>query len=212
MRASRWEIVGAWLRIWTPPRDVEIPPFPRRRALVAAVVLGGVAAALALAVIAPAIDAGKQRRAAHEARVRAAAQRAERERLTLDQRPHAARATAVARLSRAGRPAASRAALLAAVRASVANDARARVASGAFERPIEEVRCRYLASGGGADVQLSCFAVTSRTSRVAVGQPFVVAGSLVDGRYAWCHENPGAGEGAAGVGVHVALSRACTGR
>ncbi|MEA2139427.1 MAG: hypothetical protein QOG56_2577, partial [Solirubrobacteraceae bacterium] len=55
MRASRWEIVGAWLRIWTPPRDVEIPPFPRRRALVAAVVLGGVAAALALAVIAPAI-------------------------------------------------------------------------------------------------------------------------------------------------------------
>jgi hypothetical protein len=27
-RASIFEIVGAWLRIWTPPRDVEIPPVP----------------------------------------------------------------------------------------------------------------------------------------------------------------------------------------
>jgi len=25
-RASIFEIVGAWLRLWTPPRDVEIPP------------------------------------------------------------------------------------------------------------------------------------------------------------------------------------------
>lgn len=32
VKASRWEIVGAWLQIWTPPRDVEIAPVPRRAA------------------------------------------------------------------------------------------------------------------------------------------------------------------------------------
>jgi hypothetical protein len=212
MRASRWEIAGAWLRIWTPPRDVEIPPFPWRRALVAAVVLVAVAVALAVTVIAPAIDDDKQRVARGEARARVAAERAERARLTLDQRPRAARAPAAARLARAGRRTAARAALLEAIRDSVARDARARVASGAFERPIQEVLCRYLAGGAGPRVRLSCFAVTSRTAEAAVGQPFVAAASLRDGRYAWCHENPGPGEGAAGAGVHVALSRACTGR
>ncbi|HEV7808802.1 MAG TPA: hypothetical protein VGO80_23570 [Solirubrobacteraceae bacterium] len=211
MRASRWEVVGAWLRIWTPPRDVEIPPFAWRRALVAAVVLGAVALALALAVIAPAIDDDKRRQATRAAGASAAAERAERTRLTLDQRPRTGRVVAAARLAGAGRRAAARAALLAAVRESVARDARARVASGAFERPIREVMCSYLAGGGGPRARLSCFAVTSRTAEAAVGQPFVAAGSLRDGRYAWCHENPGPGEGAAGAGMHVALSRACTG-
>ena len=28
--ATRWKILGAWLRIWTPPRDVEVPPVPLR--------------------------------------------------------------------------------------------------------------------------------------------------------------------------------------
>ena len=52
MRASRWEILGAWLRIWTPPRDVEVPPVPRR--LLAAV--AGVIAAAVPALRAAATD------------------------------------------------------------------------------------------------------------------------------------------------------------
>src|SRR3712207_7944463 len=29
-RLSRWEVLGAWLRLWTPPREVEVPPVPWR--------------------------------------------------------------------------------------------------------------------------------------------------------------------------------------
>jgi len=53
VKASRWEILGAWLRIWTPPRDVEIPPVPRRSAaLVAALCVAAIVAGVT--VIAPA--------------------------------------------------------------------------------------------------------------------------------------------------------------
>jgi hypothetical protein len=72
------------------------------------------------------------------------------------------------------------------------------------------MRCHLLAAGGPR-VRIACFAITTRTDQVLVGQPFVAAGSLRDGRYAWCHENPAPGEGMAGAGVHVAMSRACTG-
>jgi hypothetical protein len=211
VKASRWEILGAWLRIWTPPRDVEIPPVPRRAL---AVVLALVAAAIVvwLTLIAPAIDDAKRRDAGREALVAARAARAERARLTLDQRPGTGRAAAAARLYAAGRAARARAALLAAVRAGVARDARARVASGTFDRPVREVQCHYVGGPGGSRVRPSCFATTSRTAAAAVGQPFVAAGSLRDGRYAWCHENPGPGEGAAGVAIAVPLARACTGR
>jgi hypothetical protein len=210
VKASRWEILGAWLRIWTPPR-VEIPPVPRRAlavtlALVAAAVLAW------LALIAPSIDDAKRRDAGQEAVVAARAARAERARLTLDQRPRTGRAAPAARLYAAGRAAPARAALLAAVRSGVAGDARARVASGTIDRPVREVRCHDVGDGGGPRVRLSCFAVTSRTADAAVGQPFAAAGSLRDGRYAWCHENPGPGEGAAGAGIAVPLARACTGR
>ena len=43
-RASLGEIVGAWLRVWTPRRDVYIPPVPRFRiALTLVVLVGGIA-------------------------------------------------------------------------------------------------------------------------------------------------------------------------
>jgi hypothetical protein len=86
----------------------------------------------------------------------------------------------------------------------------ARVAAGVFERPIREVRCRFLGQGAPR-VRIACFAITTRTPDAAVGQPFVAAGSLRDGRDAWCHENPPPAEGASGVGVRVAMSRACSG-
>ena len=58
-RASILEILGAWLHLWTPPRDVAIPPVPWRK-----LALGfGVAASLlgiALAVMIPRIDEGKE--------------------------------------------------------------------------------------------------------------------------------------------------------
>src|SRR5687768_13040313 len=32
-RAGRFETLGAWLHIWTPPRDVDVPPVPWRKLL-----------------------------------------------------------------------------------------------------------------------------------------------------------------------------------
>jgi hypothetical protein len=209
VRASRWEILGAWLHIWTPPRDVEIPPVPRR----AVALLTVACAALVVAVVvfvAPALQRSKQRSAASEQRTQAAATRAERVRLRFDQRLHSARALPVARLYAAGRRSAALAELLRRARTSVARDARARAASGEFDVPVRMVRCRPRAGGVAPRVRLSCFAVSTQTARAAVGQPFLVAGSLRDGRYAWCHINPPPAEGAAGSGIFVALPAACT--
>src|SRR5215211_7574066 len=71
-KANALEILGAWLRVWTPPRDVEIPPVPRR----AAAALGGgliVVVALVLLVVSPAVDTGKREDAHRRAREAAAA-------------------------------------------------------------------------------------------------------------------------------------------
>ena len=208
MRASRWEILGAWLRIWTPPRDVDVPPVPRR----AAALLAGLcvaAIAIGVAVVAPAIDRAKQRDAASERRRAAAATRAERARLRFDQRAQTARATQAARLYAAGREDAALAALVRHVRTSVARDMRVRVAAGEFDVPVRAVRCRRRAGAELPRVRLACLAVTSQTPRLRVGQPFRVAASLREGRYAWCHENPPPGEGAAGTGVFERLPAVC---
>ena len=212
-RATRWEILGARLRIWTPPRDVEIPPISRRAVAVTitALVLATVAV---VTLVAPAIDRSKGRTAAREQREQAASARTERARLTIEQRAHHARSAAVARLHAAGRDAAARAALLADARAHVERDVRARVAAGKLDGPISDVRCEYSRGDSGSRVHLDCLAITSSLDArqgpsVNVGHPFVVGASLRDGRYAWCKENPLPGEGAAGRAIAVALAPEC---
>ena len=163
-------------------------------------------------LVAPALDRSKQRVAAGEQRRAAVAARATRARLRHDQRAQTARAPSVTRLYGAGREAAARAELLRAARTSIMRDARARVAAGEFEVPVRSVRCRPEPGAVAPRVQLACLAVTTENARVRVGQPFLVAGSLRDGRYAWCHHNPPPGEGFAGVGVDVPLPAACTGK
>ena len=209
MRASRWEILGAWLRIWTPPRDVEIPPVPRR----AVALLGlGVAAAVVVIVVVlvPAFDRSKERVAASDTRAQATARRAEIARLRYDQRPHTARAPEVARLYRAGRQSEARAALMRHAAVSVRRDARARVAAGEFDVPVRSVRCRPRGRLAPPRIRLSCFAVTTQTRQASVGQPFIVGASLRDGRYAWCHLNPPPAEGASGLGLFVPLPTVCS--
>jgi hypothetical protein len=212
-RATRWEIIGARLRIWTPPRDVEIPPISRRAVAVTITALV-VAAVAGLTLVAPAIDRSKDRTAARERREHAASVRSERARLIAEQRAHHGRSAAAARLHAAGRDAAARAALLADARAQVDRDVRARVAAGKLDGPIRDVRCHYSAGDSGPRLHMDCLAITSSlTGRpgpsVYVGHPFVVGASLRDGRYAWCKENPLPGEGSAGQGVSVALAAAC---
>jgi hypothetical protein len=209
VKASRWEILGAWLRIWTPPRDVEIPSVSRRGAAGAAALCVAVAV-LAVTVIAPAIDRAKQRGAARQARDHAAFVRHERARLARDQRPVFARAPRAARLYEAGRVGEARAMLLADAQRRIARYSSARVAAGTLAGPVRSVRCRPRPGPSGARVRLGCLAITAHgPGTTTVGQPFTVAGSLRDGRYAWCHENPGGGEGSSGTGIDVPLSPSC---
>jgi len=89
MRATRWEILGAWLRIWTPPRDVEIPPIPWRKvgALAALTCVVGVLVAL---FAGPRIEDGKQRRATGQQRAEAALSREALARLRCHENPRPA--------------------------------------------------------------------------------------------------------------------------
>jgi hypothetical protein len=212
-RATRWEILGARLRIWTPPRDADIPPVSRRAVALSISALA-LAVVLAVTVIAPALDRSKERAAAQERRTHSAFVTRERARLIADQRALRSRAPAVARLYAAGRRAAAGTALLADVRAHVDRDVRARVASGELDGPIRDVRCNDRGDEPGARARLDCLAVTATLVRpggrtVYLGHPFVVAASLRDGRYTWCKANPRPGEGSAGQGTSVPLPAAC---
>src|SRR5688500_12650202 len=85
-RATLPETVGAWLKAWTPPRDVEVPPVPVRR-LVVGGALALLLAAAAAAVAVPRIDDAKDRAAAREARERAERREAARRDAITEQRP-----------------------------------------------------------------------------------------------------------------------------
>lgn len=193
-RASTFEIVGAWLRIWTPPRDAEIPPVPWRKlglgALAGLVVLAG-----ALAILVPRIDNGKQQRAAADAAARARARAANHARVVHEQRPR--HGADVALRPKAGASAAERAAaraqLLTQVEASIFADARARAAAGEM-RPVTGPTTCAVTPGTkvGALGVYDCFTVvkrfaaTKRTVAGAMGYPFR---AIVDYRtfsYAWC--------------------------
>jgi hypothetical protein len=213
-KATRWEILGARLRIWTPPRDVEIPPISRRAVALSITALI-LAALVVVTLIAPVLDRSKERTAAQQRQARTAFMKGERARLIADQRAQRGRSHAAERLHAAGRDAAARAALLADARAHVGRDVRARVASGDLAGPIRDVRCHYRSDDAGPRVHVDCLAITSplarhRAATVYTGHPFVVAGSLQDGRYAWCKRNPPPGEGMSGRGASVPLPAVCT--
>src|SRR5690348_14308912 len=92
-KLSRWETLGAWLHVWTPHRDAEVPPVPWRTitiGTVLAIVVVAVAGVLAI----PRIDAAKRAGAARDARALAAARAAERRRTKAEQAVH--RGSAVA--------------------------------------------------------------------------------------------------------------------
>ena len=211
-RASWWEIVGAWLHIWTPPRGVEIPS-PRRAIIAAVVVVAAVTVAVVM-LVAPAIDRAKDRDAAKATQAQAAKRAALEQRLAVEQRAHQGRTPAAARLFAGGRREAALAAMVDSAEAKIVRDARARVAAGELSGRISRVACTPRENEQGERAHLECVAVTRdhlhRGVRAQVGHPFVVAASLRSGRYAWCKDNPGSAEGAYGKSVQVRLPAACT--
>jgi Ni/Co efflux regulator RcnB len=199
---SRIEILSAWLGFWK-PRDVEVPPVPKRKLAIGGALLVLVLAAVALVAV-PAIDSSKDEAAEREARESAEARAAERRRLEAEQAAHRG----------AGRPAPdrrSRLALLERVQASIGADARRRIAAGELDGRVLRVRCRPGArsrvNGRGPEEDLGrsrgsydCTAVTrdipagARNVPGALGHPFVAVVDFATGRYTWCKTNPAPGE------------------
>jgi hypothetical protein len=182
------EIVGAWLHVWTPPRDVDVPPVPWRKLAVATAV-GVVVCGVAAALIVPAIDRGKERRAARERAQTAAINAAERRRIIREQVPRHAGAPGL-------RP--DRAALLARVQFDISRDAAARVRAGELKGPVGATSCQPAADARPRPGQavFDCLTVASRIAASgasgagAVGYPFR---AVVDWRtfaYTWCKTNP----------------------
>jgi F0F1-type ATP synthase membrane subunit c/vacuolar-type H+-ATPase subunit K len=204
---SRWEVVGAWLHVWTPPKGLDVPPVPWRKlalwgALAALVV--GVAAAIAV----PRIDESKREGAAERARRAAAADAAERARLRADQRVH--RAAIVAGIGP-----------VRALESAITADAKQRAAAKTITGPVLSTSCE---AAGEAAIQFphsrvyKCFVKTATGLRgeggdiLGTGYPFVATIYTKARRLAWCKQNPHADEKGMSGDVRVKMSPACAGK
>ncbi len=197
-RAAWWEVLGAWLHVWTPPRGVAVPPVPWRWVAAAGAGLVALVAVVVL-VVAPKVDEGKRRGAATQARQTAQARHDQAIALRRDQR------VTVVRLDRGP--------VVPQIVAAVGTGVRARVRSGELPaKRILSVECRAPQRYSRGRTAYPCLAVrsVSRTKPpVKVGLP-VVAVLAPDRRtLAWCKVNEIAGEGASYAQVHVPLPRAC---
>jgi len=202
-RASILEIIGAWLHIWTPPRDVRVPPVPRRKlaiwSAVGALVLGA-----ALAVMIPRIQSGKNERAAADSALAAKRAAHNRARIIHAQTPHHADAANL--LPAAGASSAavasSREELLQSVQASIFDDARRRATAGEMRPVIGPTTCaRAPGTPTAGDVGVfDCFVVTTKIKETehnlpgALGYPFRAVVDYKTYAYTWCKAEQVPGE------------------
>jgi hypothetical protein len=201
--ASVPEIVGAWLRVWTPPRDVDIPPVPWRK-LAYWTVAGLVVLAAALAVLVPRIDSGKHSRAEQAAIEQAHARAANRARVKHVQRPQygAAAALKPPAGASAAEVASARRELMGRVESSIMADASARARAGEIRRVEGPTTCATTPGtrAGGRVGVFDCFTVTQRivksdrTSPGAIGYPFRAVVDFGRFTYAWCRTEQFPGE------------------
>lgn len=209
-KLTRWEILGAWLRVWTPPRDADIPPIPWRT-----VVLGAIGTAafagIAAALIVPPLEEGKRRGEERRAAERAAIVRANIKRLREDQRIHVATVAAGGGTT-----------LVDALRRQITADSRGRVAAGKLDGPILRTDCEPASPGvairPGTRVY-KCLAATSGYSkrpsrygyRTRTGYSFVATIDYRRRTLTWCKYNPKPGEKFVRGNGYVPLSRRCAG-
>jgi hypothetical protein len=208
---GRLEILGAWLRLWTPPRDVVVPPIPWRRVaivgLITAAVLGA-AAAYAIPRIGESKHEGERRERAEAARQKAA----ERRRVVAEQRPRHGRGIAPTGPLSPLEERRARQRLLAQVERDITADARRRAAKGQLDAKARRTDCLPSPSsvkrlGGERDLKLQvdaydCLAVTrdipaNEVQRGGtIGYPFRTVVNFRRFTYAWCRTNPAPAEAA----------------
>ncbi|HEX2086693.1 MAG TPA: hypothetical protein VHF89_13520 [Solirubrobacteraceae bacterium] len=187
-KASKWETLGAWLRIWTPPRDVVVPPVPWRRIGMGAALLA-MAVVAAVLLLAPRIDDAKEETAEREQRTQSLREAAQRAQTRFEQRARFGRLAAGASFAEGVR----------AVEAAVGRDAK--------ERFVTDGRPAVCEPAAGEDpaaprVGLACDVVVREI--VAGGEQEGVQGALTipyravldvgARRFAFCKVNPPPGE------------------
>ena len=212
-KASLPETLGAWLRLWTPPRDVEVPPPPSHRALAIGGVLLLVVVAGAAALIVPAIDDSKERTAAADARAAAERRAESRRRQIAEQRPRTLAATELRPASGAPEAVrlAARAALLRRAESAISDDARARADAGELEGRPQGADCEPYpkrsdradwpdrdpaAARGVYDCLVFVRAIASTDTNIGgkLGYPFRAVLDFRRFSVAWCKTNPVPGE------------------
>jgi len=191
-------ILGAWLGVWTPPRDAVVPPVPWRVLALAAVVVV-VALGAAAALVIPRV--AEERAAAREREQRTAAERRTAFLASVDreQRPRRARGRPdPGAAAAAAERTAARGALLAAAESGIARDAGVRtgrrirgVDCEPFPRTVEptDPAAELDRSAAGYD----CVAVTARFragTEGIIGIPFRLVVDFAGGRFAWCRIVP----------------------
>ena len=202
-RASTLEIVGAWLHIWTPPRDASVPPVPWRKLAIGAGI-GVVLVVAALAVIVPRIDDSKDRDAAAFRAQQARNEAANRARITRAQRPMHGNA----RGARAGRGRVADRARGGARephgqgRGAMFADARTRAAHGEMRPVTGPTTCeRAPGTPTSGDIRVfDCFIVTTKIKPTArniagaLGYPFRAVVDYDSYTYTWCKAEQVPGE------------------
>jgi hypothetical protein len=184
-RLSRWEVLGAWLRVWTPPREAVVPPVPWRAVAVGGVLL--VAAVVAGAVLLLNAESDRDAAAARAARAAAARHAAFLETVERRQAPQRGR----------GRPDPGAGAARLRVRRQLLSAAQADIAAASGRRDVDcEPFPRTLDTtppvtdlarpAAGYD----CIAVSSRFATGAIGTPFRLIVHFDRGRYAFCRIVP----------------------
>ena len=206
-RLSRWEIVGAWLHVWTPPKGLDVPAIPWRKVAIWGS-LGAIVIGAAAAIAIPKIDEGKKRGAAERARQSAAADAKETARLREDMRVHQLAAPAGAQL-------------VPALEAAIQADAKARDAAGTIIGPVLSTRCEPASPNviRFPDSRVyKCF-VTTATGLpgeggdiLGTGYPYIATIYAKQRRLTWCKENPHADEKGSHGALRVKISPVCAGK
>jgi hypothetical protein len=205
-RLGWFETVGAWLHIWTPPRDAEVPAVPKGKLAIGAAVLAAAIAGGVLA-LAPGIESGKREREARERAELARFEAAKRKRLRDEGRLMSARLPRPTGSLTAREQLRERRLLVRAVQSSITRDARARARQGRLEGPVLGTRCAIEPPSQRvrerdprvASATYQCLAITRHDAegRFDVGDSFRATVRYRDFSYTWRRVCLPPGEGSA---------------
>ena len=198
-RLGRLETLGAWLNLWTPPRDVPVPAVPWKALGITATVLVAGLVALALLVF-PRVAADRDAAREREQRIAAERHAALLASVDREQQPHVGRGPRDLPADEPARRVRTRIGLITEARSAIARDAGERsarrilgVQCEPFPRVVDGTPTRELSRGAAA---YDCVAVTSRFDTGAsspggvIGMPFRLVAHFDSGRYAWCRIVP----------------------